>query len=94
MRLIEIDVAGLQALQGRFHSLHDVASRQALLSGPHFHPDLGRDDHPFASAAGLQPLADDGFGLAALIAGYPARVNVRGVDAVESCRHERVEQFE
>jgi transposase len=45
-------------------------------------------------AARVQPLADNGLGLAALVARGPARVHVGGIDAVEARADEGVEQLE
>ncbi len=42
--------------------------------------------------AALEPLAEDGFGLASLVAGNPAGVGVGGVDEVEAAIDEGVEK--
>jgi len=58
------------------------------------HADLRRDDDGVALAALLQPLADHGLGLAPRVALRPDRIDVRGVDEIETRVGERVEQRE
>ena len=94
MRLIQVDVVGLQPLQRIFHRLHHVFARQAFFAGPHLDAQLGSDNHRVPAAAGFQPVANDDFGLTAFVAGVPARINVGAIDEIEAARDERIEQGE
>jgi hypothetical protein len=46
-----------------------------------------------ASAPG-DPASDDRFGFSALVSRHPPRIRVRGVDEIEACADERIEQIE
>ena len=95
MRLVEVDVVGLQPLQRVLDGAHDVGpAARPLLIRRHLHAALGGDDHLRAVAAGLEPVADDGLALAAAVAGLPSRIDVGGVDAVEAGADKGVEQRE
>src|SRR6185312_895717 len=94
MRLIEIDVLGIQPLQRALHRTQDVLLGQAGFPRRHFHAHLGGDDHPVADVPPPQPVADDALRLAALVAGYPERIRIRGVDEVESGRDKGIEHPE
>ena len=60
----------------------------------HIEADLGGDDD-FGTFAGLlEPVTDDGFGLAAGVAGDPSGVDVGGVDEGEAGVDEGVEDLE
>jgi hypothetical protein len=50
VRLVQIDVVGLQALQRLLYFFQDVRLRESLLVRAHLHPDLGGDDDPVADA--------------------------------------------
>ena len=94
MRLIEIDVVGLKPVQRPLDGLVNVGRGQADLARPHLHADLG-GDHDLGAVAGFfQPIADDGFRLAAFVAGGPAGIDVGRVDQVEAGRDGGVEQLE
>jgi hypothetical protein len=69
VRLIEIDVVGLQAPQRILDCLQDVGPGESFLPGTHLHSDFGRDHHFRSVAALLEPLPDDRLGFAALIPG-------------------------
>jgi hypothetical protein len=84
MGLIEIDVVGLEAPKRGLDGRADIALRQSLLTRSHFRADLGGDHEPVTIAARLHPLADDGFRLAALMAGHPGGIHIRCVDEVQA----------
>ncbi len=94
VRLIKIDIIGLQATQRVLHRLLNIARRQPLLAFAHRFAHLGGDDHLVALAALLQPFADDGFRFAAPVARRPAGINVGGIDKVELIVHQRIQQAE
>ncbi|MNP20388.1 hypothetical protein D3C76_1129580 [compost metagenome] len=94
MRLVEVDVVGLQTAQRGFHGLFDVDGGEALVAVAHVHADLGGDDHLVALAGSLQPVADDGFRFAACMRGQPAGVDVCCVDAVQAGVQQRIQQAE
>jgi hypothetical protein len=75
--LVEVDPVGAQPPQAVLDLSHDPAPGVAELVGvvPHRAVDLGREDDVVAAAA-RQSLADD-------LLGFPARVDVRGVDEVD-----------
>ena len=83
VRLIEVDIIGLQALQRVFHLAQDVGLRKPLLVGRELDADLGRQNYFLAIAAALEPVAEHGLRLAAFVARHPARVHVGGVDEIE-----------
>ena len=94
VRLVEIDIIGLQTAQRIFHRLLNIARRQPLFAFAHRFAHLGGDDHLVALAALLQPFADDGFRFAAPVARRPAGRNVGGIDKVELIVHQRIQQIE
>jgi len=94
MRLIEIDAVDAQALQRGVDRPAQIGWRQALVALSHVHAGLGRDQHLVAPAAARQPLADQALGLAAAIAGHPARIDIGGVDQVAAGIDEGIEQLE
>jgi hypothetical protein len=59
----------------------------------HLHPDLGGDDHLRALAGTLQPPANNRFRFPALVAWSPNGVNVGGIDEVQSCFDQLVQQL-
>jgi len=85
MRLVEIDVVGIQAAQAVLDGAHDVLAAEALAVRPvpHARAHLGRD-HDLVARPGAQPPADDALGDAAGIAGCPPAVDVRRVDEVDA----------
>src|SRR4029453_8293421 len=72
----------------------DVVAAQALVPQTHVRPDLGRDDDVVVPAAARDPTADDRLRFAALVAGHPAGIRIRGVDQVEAGADERIEEPE
>src|SRR6185295_19912773 len=94
VRLVKIDIVGLQAVERVLHPRHDVGPARALADAWHFHADLGGDYHLASVAARVQPVADDGLGFAALMTRHPFGVDVGGIDAVKAGRDETVEQLE
>ncbi len=92
VRLVQVDMVGLQALERILDGALYVSGREALFVRRHLHAHLGGDDNLVALAAFLQPFADEGFRFAALVAGDPARIHVGRVDEIEAFVHETVEQ--
>ena len=93
MGLQQIDAVDLQPLEAGLGRAQDVVLLQALAFA-HVVADLGGDHDLGALAARFEPVADDGFRLAALVALDPARIGVGGVDGVEAGVDEGVEQGE
>jgi len=94
VRLVQVDVVGLQPAQRVLHRLPNVGPRQADPAVAHVLADLGGQHDALALAAAPQPLADHRFALAAHVAGHPARVDVGRVHQVEAGVDECVEQRE
>ena len=92
VRVVEVDVVGAQAAQGRVGGGLDVDAGQPRVLG--VLADLGGDHDVGAVAARLDPLADDGLGLAALVARDPRRVRVGRVEEVAAGGRVRVEHGE
>jgi len=92
MRLVEVDRLGLQASQRAFDGGLDRGWRQAPVPLPL--AQLGRQRHPRTLAAALEPASQQGFGLTALVARYPVRVRVGGIDQVEAGVDESIQQGE
>ena len=74
VRLVEVDVVGLQALQRGFHLPQNIRLGEPFAGARHIVADLGGNDDLAAAATGLQPVADDGLALAA---GYDAEGGLR-----------------
>src|SRR3954452_3664893 len=93
MTEIEVYAVGAQALERRFDPGGDALCGKPLAVGPGGCADLG-DEHDRLAPRGraFEPVADDGFGFAALVARHPARVHVCGIDGVEAGVDEAVEQ--
>jgi hypothetical protein len=72
VRLVEVDVVGLQALERGLDRLADVGRREPDLAFAHRLAELGGQHHAAALAALLEPLADDGLGLAAAVGPAPS----------------------
>jgi hypothetical protein len=89
---IEIDRLDAEAPQRILATFDDVVPAEALALLPH--ADLRRDDDVVAPAALLQPPADHGLALAALMAGHPVRIAVGRVDRIAAMRDEGVEDCE
>jgi hypothetical protein len=84
VHLVQVDVVGLEALEGRIARTADAQRRQVSLVGPFAHllVDLGGDHGPVAAPAALrEPAPDDLLGQA--LAGMPA-VDVGGVEEVHA----------
>src|SRR5215207_4236129 len=64
------------------------------LRAAHLHAHFGRDDDARTVAATFHPLADDGFGLAALVSRRPSRIDVCGVDEIKTGSDKSIEQLE
>src|SRR5215471_14717435 len=94
MRLVDIDVVGLEALEGLLDPGEDVALFEPLADARHLQANLGGEHELVATAARLQPCADDGLGLATLVARHPLGIDVGGIDGVEARANEAVEQAE
>src|SRR5262249_33699737 len=94
VRLVEVDVVRLEAAERLLDRAKDVGPGEPLVGGAPFDPDLGGEDGLVALAACFVPVAEDGLGLAALVARRPARVDVRCVDQVEARIDAGVEQAE
>ena len=94
MRLIEVDAVCLQSPQRILHGAEDVVGLEPLLVRRHLHADFGRQHDFVALAGGLQPLSDDGLGLAACVSRRPYRIDVGRIDEFEAGVDERVEQAE
>jgi len=93
MAEIEVDAVGPQALERRLDAGGDALRGKALAVGTGCRAHLGDEHDPVAPRGrALQPVADDGFRFAALVARHPARVDVRGIDGVETGIDEAVEQ--
>jgi hypothetical protein len=71
-----------------------MAPGEPFLAGAHLRADLGPDHHLVPAAAPLEPVADDGLGFAALVAGHPGRISIRRIDEVEAGANEPIEQIE
>src|SRR5579862_5247330 len=91
VRLVEVDVIGLQSPQRILDGAKDIRFRQPFLARTHLHPDLGRDDDLAPVVGPLHPVTDDGFRFSALVPGGPAGINVGGIDEIESSAGEAVE---
>src|SRR5271154_4483850 len=94
MRLIEINVVGLQTPERAFDGPGDVILGEARFAGGHFHAEFGCDQDFLAPAALGEPVANDRLGFAAHVSGNPLRIDVSGVNHVEPRRDEGVEQLE
>src|SRR3954451_22270424 len=94
MRLIKIDVARLQPPQRIFGGPQDISLRQTFPMWIHLQPDFCGDDDFIASAALLEPLADDRFRFTTTIAGRESGINVSSVDQIKSSGDESIEQLE
>jgi hypothetical protein len=66
MRLVEIDVIGLEAPERALDRRKNMSLRKALLAA-HLHAHLGRNDDARAISAALHPISDYGFGFATLM---------------------------
>ena len=66
MRLVEIDVMGLKALERALDRRKNMSLRKALLTA-HLHAYLGRNDDARAISAAFHPVSDDGFRFATLM---------------------------
>jgi len=84
VRLVEIDVVRLQPAQRVLDTVHDVLARKprVVRSRSHRSHHLGGDERGVTILARGQPLPEHDLGLAAGIAGGPARIDVGGVDEV------------
>ncbi len=92
--LVEIDVIGLEALERGFDGAEDVGFGESFVLWAHVETDFGGDDD-FGTFTGLlEPVADDGFGLAAGMAGHPGGIDIGGVDEGEAGVGEGVEDLE
>ena len=80
MRVEQVDVVGLQALQGLLGRRADVVGREPLAIG--LRADLRGEHDRVAVAARRHPAPDDLLRLAAAVARHPLRVAVGGVDEV------------
>src|SRR6516162_3669710 len=67
MGLVEIDVVGLEPLQGGLDGFGDLRLGQALAPIGPLPAAFGRDDDALAPAAALQPIAQDDLGFASLM---------------------------
>ena len=92
MRLIQVDVVGLQPPQRIVDGLSRYRRPDSPLPAPMSQPTLVAITTLSRLPRLLQPLADDGLGFAALVAGRPARIDVGGIDEVEAGVDEGVEQ--
>ena len=92
MREIKVDRVDLQASQRVVSGGLDSRRGEPLVRRPLRH--LGRDHHLVALAALGEPVADDRFRLTALVAGYPGRIRIGGVDQVQAGIDERIEHGE
>ena len=92
MGVVEIDAIGLQPAEGVFEPLLDGLRGEAgeLRQVAH----LRGDDHGVAVAARGHPVADDGLGLAALVARDPVRVGIGGIDEISAGRCVGVKHLE
>ena len=92
---IQVDMIGAQACQRSVERLGNIGTGQALVALAHVGTDLGEDRHLLTcTRARLEPAADNGLGLAALVAIGPGRVDVGGVDGVEAMIDEGIEHGE
>ena len=91
VRLIQIDIVGLQTSQRSLACIQNMLAAQALIVGARAHRSThfrGQDD--LIARLSLQPLADQFFGHAARIARCPARVDIGRVDEVAARIHKRI----
>src|SRR5437899_3032382 len=72
----------------------DISLRQTFPVRPHPQPDFCGDDYLVASAALLEPLANDGFRFPTAIARRESGISVSSVDQIESGGDESIEQPE
>jgi hypothetical protein len=63
MRLVEIDVIGLEALERALDRRENISLRKTFLTA-HLHAYLGRNDDACAISAAFHPVSDYGFGFA------------------------------
>ncbi len=63
MRLVEVDVIGLEATERALDRRENMSLRKALLTA-HLHAYLGRNDDARAISAAFHPVSDYGFGFA------------------------------
>src|SRR5690242_8463548 len=94
MRLVEIDVIGLETFERSLGLAHDPRAGEAFALAGNFRSNLGGDDHLLALAATLEPVADDGLRFAALVAGHPRGISVRGINEVKAGGNESIENLE
>src|SRR4051812_44514550 len=94
VRLVKINVVSLQSLKRAFHLPQDPRFAQAFALPGYLRSYLGCDHNFVALAAALEPIAENCFALAALMSWRPGGIAVRGIDKVQSCRHERIQYLE
>ena len=94
VRVVEVDAVDAEAGERRVAAGPDALGREARGERRGREPDLRRDDHLVATAALVEPRAEDRLGLAALVPGDPRAVDVRGVDEVAARGAVRVEHGE
>src|ERR1700739_217505 len=94
VRLVKINMVGLQSFERAFHLPHDPCLAQPFALSGNLRAYFGCDHDLVALAAALEPVADDRLALAALMARPPCRVAVRGIDKVQSRGYERIQYVE
>ncbi|MDT4851888.1 hypothetical protein FQZ97_860960 [compost metagenome] len=92
VRLVQVHVVRLQAGERCFQGAANVGRRQPLGVGPHFHADLGGDEHAVALARTLEPFADQRLGFPALVAFDPSGIHIGRVDEIQARIHHGVQQ--
>src|SRR5262245_1514604 len=85
MRLLQVDIVRLQALEARVDRLDDVTARQSKAVGTATRrcPAFRREDDPVAVTARLHPPPDDAFGFTDRLQRAAERVRVRRVEELD-----------
>ena len=61
------------------------------MTSTHAHAYFGGDNQVVAVAAGLHPVAEDGFGFATNMASHPRRIDISSINKITATRHKGVE---
>src|SRR6185312_698908 len=94
VRLVKINVVGLQSLERPFHLPHDPRFAQAFALPRNLGSYFGSDHNLVALSPALEPIAENCFALAALVPRRPGGIAVRGINEVQSCSHKGIQDIE
>src|ERR1700740_3617085 len=93
VRLVEIDVVSLQALQGVLSGAQDVGSGEPFGPIPHLHADFCSNDDVFSISISLDPVAENRLRFSAHMAGHPFGIDIGGVNRTETGRRKGIQQL-